>query len=223
MNASLIITGLSKEARAKEAKEIGLKLSTSFDMVEVETENERGIETVRQIKQSIARTPFSSENNVIIIHEAQRLTLEAQNALLKSLEEPPEKTLIILTAPSLEGLLPTVLSRCQIRRLGEEKLTLAKETEKTTGEVILKVLKGTYGERLSGETEINLDHWLIWWRERLVEKVSQGKCFPDFNLKELVKIVRSIEKVKRKLENNVNKKLAQDVLLLNLPLMEETK
>ena len=52
-----------------------------------------------------------------IIWQAERLTIEAQNALLKTLEEPPRHTRIILEAQSLDALLPTILSRCLVTRL----------------------------------------------------------------------------------------------------------
>jgi DNA polymerase III delta prime subunit len=50
---------------------------------------------------------------LVIINDAENLTLEAQNALLKTIEEPAESTLIILTVEGTQGLLPTVLSRCE--------------------------------------------------------------------------------------------------------------
>jgi hypothetical protein len=74
-----------------------------------------GIEVVRTIEQFLSRKVPGTQTyrRVVIIEQAQRLTTEAQNALLKNLEEPPADTLIILTATHASGLLPTIRSRAQ--------------------------------------------------------------------------------------------------------------
>lgn len=74
-----------------------------------------GIEPVRQLERFLSlKVPRSSPiNRAVIIEDAQSLTLEAQNALLKTLEEPPAATIIVLTASHAQSLLPTVRSRLQ--------------------------------------------------------------------------------------------------------------
>lgn len=69
------------------------------------------IATVRELKRQISLLPSLSKRKVIILEEASYLTLEAQNALLKTLEEPPKYATIILVAQK-DNLLPTILSRC---------------------------------------------------------------------------------------------------------------
>lgn len=72
------------------------------------------IEQVRGLTAELALRPFGAGAvRVVIIDPADLLTLEAQNALLKLLEEPPPRTLIILVAQHLEALLTTVRSRCR--------------------------------------------------------------------------------------------------------------
>lgn len=71
-----------------------------------------GIDQVRDLGQMLSLQPYvKSARRVVIIDEAQAMTREAQNALLKFIEEPPPATLLILIAPSLQTLLPTVTSR----------------------------------------------------------------------------------------------------------------
>ncbi|MCL5411977.1 MAG: hypothetical protein M1150_04590 [Patescibacteria group bacterium] len=221
MNTSLIITGLTIDARFERAKELGQKLSNQFDLFVVNAEVNGGIETIREIQKMIARTPYSSEANVVIIKEAQNLTLEAQNAFLKSLEEPPEKSLLILTAPSTDGFLTTVISRCHVRHLGEVKKEIEKETEEKASQEILSLLRANYGERLLAEIEINLDAWLLWWRELMWKKINPEENLTStslhLNLKQVVDIIVKVEETKNLLERSVNKKLALDVLLLSLP------
>jgi DNA polymerase-3 subunit delta' len=60
-----------------------------------------------------ALTPIRGRAKVFVIREADSMTTQAQNALLKTLEEPPGPTFIILLVSALDGLLPTTLSRCQ--------------------------------------------------------------------------------------------------------------
>jgi hypothetical protein len=74
-----------------------------------------GIEAVRQLEGFLSlKVPREQNiNRVVIIEDAQNLTLEAQNALLKTLEEPADKTLLILTASHAQALLPTITSRVQ--------------------------------------------------------------------------------------------------------------
>ena len=68
----------------------------------------------RQVVDDVQIKPFSYPHKVYIIHDAHKMTVQAQNALLKTLEEPPEYAVLILTAENAEALLPTVRSRCVI-------------------------------------------------------------------------------------------------------------
>jgi len=77
--------------------------------------NKIGIESVHELQHTLHYGQYeSASQRVIIIDSADRLTLPAQSALLKTLEEPPAGTTILLTAPSPSTLLPTVVSRCTL-------------------------------------------------------------------------------------------------------------
>ena len=71
---------------------------------------------IRQMQQQICIKPVQGKRWVIVINDADRMNPQAQNALLKTLEEPPQ-AILILTAATLTRLLPTIRSRCQIFRL----------------------------------------------------------------------------------------------------------
>ena len=74
------------------------------------------IAQIRELLQTLALKPNEAECRVVILSDAQAMNPEAGNALLKVLEEPPDRTLLILTAPQPGDLLPTIVSRCrQIR------------------------------------------------------------------------------------------------------------
>ena len=80
-----------------------------------EKPNTVGVEDIRaQINNDIAIKPYSSPRKIYIMNEAEKMTVQAQNALLKTLEEPPEYAVILLLTTNVEALLPTILSRCVV-------------------------------------------------------------------------------------------------------------
>ena len=74
------------------------------------------INQIRSLCHTLGMKPYEARQRVVIISEAQAMNPEAGNALLKVLEEPPERTLLILTALQTSDLLPTIVSRCQLIR-----------------------------------------------------------------------------------------------------------
>ncbi len=85
------------------------------DIVVVSPENGTiKIDRIRELCRSLSYPPYESEMRVVIIEDVHTMTQAAANSLLKTLEEPPEKNLLILTAELSRELLPTILSRCQV-------------------------------------------------------------------------------------------------------------
>lgn len=76
-----------------------------------------GVDDVRDIVGEVSKKPFEGDKKVIIIHDGNKMTVQAQNALLKTIEEPPKGVFIILLCESLELILDTIKSRCQIYKL----------------------------------------------------------------------------------------------------------
>jgi DNA polymerase-3 subunit delta' len=77
------------------------------------TGNTLKIDQVRELARAIGLKPFEGEFKVYVVEDAHLMTTEAANALLKNLEEPPGYVVFVLTAPGADGLLPTIVSRCQ--------------------------------------------------------------------------------------------------------------
>jgi DNA polymerase-3 subunit delta' len=75
------------------------------------------IEQVRDLQRSLSLTPYEASYRVALLLEFNNANANAQNALLKTLEEAPPKVILLLTADSAESLLPTIVSRCEILRL----------------------------------------------------------------------------------------------------------
>ncbi|MGN0280653.1 MAG: ATP-binding protein [Lachnospiraceae bacterium] len=80
-----------------------------------EKPNTIGVEDIRgQINNDIGIKPYSSPRKIYIMNEGEKMTVQAQNALLKTLEEPPEYAVILILTTNVEALLPTILSRCVV-------------------------------------------------------------------------------------------------------------
>lgn len=84
------------------------------DIIKVthEKPNTIGVEDIRKVTGDIAIKPYSSSRKIYIINEAEKMTVQAQNALLKTLEEPPAYAVILLLTTNVDTLLPTIQSRC---------------------------------------------------------------------------------------------------------------
>ncbi len=74
-----------------------------------------GVDDIRsQINNDVVIKPYSAPKKIYIINEGEKMTVQAQNALLKTLEEPPEYAVILILTTNMETLLPTILSRCVV-------------------------------------------------------------------------------------------------------------
>lgn len=111
------IEGIGKETFAYDLAKILLEtphLENAPDCIRVKPEgNSIKIVQIRNLQSDIVIKPHK-KYKIYIIDKAEKMTVEAQNALLKTLEEPPEYAIIILVTNNKEGLLPTIRSRCEI-------------------------------------------------------------------------------------------------------------
>ncbi|MCI5133832.1 MAG: DNA polymerase III subunit gamma/tau [Candidatus Electrothrix sp. AW2] len=97
--------------KCRSCKEI--MAGSSVDLHEVDGASNRGIQEIRELKENIRFMPTSSKFKIIIIDEVHMLTTEAFNALLKTLEEPPEHVYFMFATTELHKVPVTILSRCQ--------------------------------------------------------------------------------------------------------------
>jgi DNA polymerase-3 subunit delta' len=137
------------------------------------------IAQVRQLCDTLALKPYEARQRVVIMSDAQALNPEAGNALLKILEEPPDRTLLILTARQTSDLLPTIVSRCQHIRFGpvstanlKKLLIESKGLEENTAAVIAQLANGSVTKAF----RLHRDNWTArrnWLLNELVTLVSQ--------------------------------------------------
>jgi DNA polymerase-3 subunit gamma/tau len=85
----------------------------SFNVVEIDAASNRGIDSIRELREKVLVPPTIGKYKVYILDEAHMLTVEAFNALLKTLEEPPPHAIFVMATTDVHKMLPTVLSRCQ--------------------------------------------------------------------------------------------------------------
>ena len=85
----------------------------SMDVLEIDAASNRGIDEIRALRESVKFMPVEGRRKVFIIDEAHMLTNEAWNALLKTIEEPPDHVMFIFATTEIEKLPVTIVSRCQ--------------------------------------------------------------------------------------------------------------
>ena len=132
------------------------------------------IDQVRRVSRELRFAPLDGKRRIVIIDDAQAMNLEASNAILKILEEPPKHTILILTAFQKADLLPTIASRCQqiaFRPIPHEKvaevLVNSRGLKRETAMAIAVATKGSLGKALSMDGEA----WTEW-RSGLLEQIS---------------------------------------------------
>lgn len=113
-----VLIGSEKERAEEINKSLALHLEGGElnhpDVLHFPADSKLGIEQAKQIIEFLSLKPYQVKGRIVILEDASNLTHEAQNALLKTLEEPPEEAILILGASSDANFLPTILSRCEI-------------------------------------------------------------------------------------------------------------
>lgn len=160
------------------------------------------IEQIRAMQQSLALAPYQSKYRVVLIPDFQRVTLGASNALLKSLEEPPARAIIILTADARESLLETIASRCELVRLRPMRISdLAKALQEkhALSEVESHKLAQLAGGRVGTAMRYLRDEDLI---EKYHNSLDQLEEILNLNLRDRLKYVEKLQRAKGQAREN---------------------
>lgn len=164
------------------------------------------IEQIREMRKEIGLKPFKSKKKVYIIDQAEKMTLEASNCLLKTIEEPPCYAIIILICSMIDPILPTIVSRCQIINFGlitsfkikELLLNKLNNLEKDRAEIISKLARGSIGKAF----KLSADKEYFTRREKMLDYLSTiipGKYGDDIFAK-VEKIMSEIDRIEEILE-----------------------
>ena len=159
------------DPRAKEIAE-----GRSLDVLEIDGASNRGIDEIRELRETAKYAPASSRFKIYIIDEVHMLTKEAFNALLKTLEEPPAHVKFMFATTEPEKVLPTILSRCQrfdLRRIPEALIVkhlaeIAKKEKVQIEQAALQAIaRGAEGGMRDAESA--LDQLISFCGEKIVE------------------------------------------------------
>jgi len=154
-----------------------IKRGVHPDLVEIEPEGRLRtikIDRIRELRNQAAFRPFEGRTKVFIVREADRMGAEAANALLKTLEEPPPDTLIVLTSPEESDLLPTIVSRCLRLNLAplpgetiENWLIQERGVEAAQARLLASLSGGCLGRVMDMDAET-----ILTQRQRIVNKLG---------------------------------------------------
>src|SRR5213078_2332784 len=86
--------------------------ATSLDVIEMDAASNNSVDDIRELRERVAYAPVSGRHKVYILDEAHMLSPQAWNAFLKTLEEPPPRTIFVLATTEAQKVLPTVVDRC---------------------------------------------------------------------------------------------------------------
>lgn len=168
-----------------------------------------GVVETKQIRQFLSVKPFSAKGRGVVILNAQNLTPDAQNSLLKTLEEPPLQSLIILGVDNESSLLPTVLSRCEIIRIKNQQSRIKLEETKHLKEIesLEKLdIDGKFAIIEKAEDkDLLLKELIIYYRQKL----QQDSTYLEF--------AKKLLEAEKWANQNVNLRAILEYLMLNLP------
>lgn len=170
-----------------------------------EKPNSIGVEDIRrQVNADVAIKPYSSPYKIYIINEAEKMTVQAQNALLKTLEEPPAYAVIILLTANLNALLPTILSRCVVLNMkpvadGLVKQYLMEQLQVPDykAEVCVAFARGNVGKAKALASSEDFENVKS-------EALSVLKYIHDMELSEIVAAIKKITEYKLEISDYID-------------------
>ncbi len=166
------------------------------DFIYIDGEEGIKIEQIRQAIERISLSPGLSERKVFLISSAENITSEAANALLKTLEEPPLDSVIILTSSSEKRLPETIISRAQVLKLNMAKgseiaKVLAKDFDQAEIDRVIRFAEGSIGEA----KRLMLDEEAFKEKQKMYDDIQ--KLVDSEQLVERFKIIEAYDSLKR--------------------------
>ena len=196
------------ECKCKSCIELDSSNNPDFQLIEP-IEGKVRIEQIREMQKKVAEKPIISSKKVYIIDNADTMTTEAQNCLLKTLEEPPEYATIILICANEDNLLSTIKSRCTRMRF-----------DSINTEEIKRYITQNFPEQQISDNIINLSQGSIGKAIKLNENKSIyeniEKILLNMQTKDIIEIIQMSEEI-YKAKEDINSILDyMNVILLKL-------
>ena len=218
--------GLGKKALAIEFSKFLIGKTSPPDFILIEPQGkEIQIAQIRSLIQGLFLKPYLADFKIAVLNKAHLMTQESQNCFLKFLEEPTDKTYLILITEYPAMLLPTILSRVQKLRFFPEK-DFEIEDNKDLISDLVKMSESDLASRFQYAKNIStedlrgtLDIWLRYFRKIFINRLT-GQRTEDFNQYSLTKlkdIIRQIQSTNYLISTtNLNPRLALEILLIEL-------
>ncbi|MDZ4228202.1 MAG: hypothetical protein U1E54_03075 [Candidatus Levybacteria bacterium] len=179
-------------------------------------EKTMGIEDVRSIQKTILLKPFRGKTKAVIIDAYENIGHEAQNALLKILEEPPSNTIIVIMAAKQELFLPTIISRCKVIILQEKEIKLTQNDLSEFEKTLNILLNGKIGDKLKIAQDITKDKEdaALWLKKIAV--FLENKLKQNNKDSKLLSFLKRLQKTYKTIKNtNVSQRIALENLFLS--------
>lgn len=207
MSLPLIISGADHQQRLKQ-----VELTPNPDRLIISSEKNIGIGAVRSLEKFLQRRPYREPVKTVVVTQADKLTLPAQQALLKTLEEPPAHSQIILLCPSEDQLLPTIVSRCLVKRLAAVNPT--KDELQTQEKIYSQLCRAGTAQRFSliAAAAANSATAQQFVTSQLHYLHRRLKTNPETVN---VKLIKALNQALAALKFNVNPKLTLEILSLS--------
>ena len=217
MQSFLIIAKDKNKASAHISNFLKEEGINPFDINLQAFEKAMGIPDVRNIQKSILLKPFRGKTKAVVIEAYENITIEAQNALLKVLEEPPANTLIIISTSSKELILPTIISRCKIIELEEKEVSLGNEDISSLNDFLNIILSGKAGDKLKiAEVIAKNKESTVLWLEKMAVFV-RSKLTDNSNDLKYLNFLKKLQKTYKAIKStNVSQRTALENLFLSL-------
>ena len=192
----------------------------------------------RQLGDTIVIRPYETDNKLYIVDEAEKMTVQAQNAILKTIEEPPEYACLVLLTENPQVLLETIRSRCV-----QLKLSSQTDADEESASQYIEILRRARSMNVAGITETAgglkddkdgvlafTDTVRTWLRDVLVLKTTQDAgallfkdeaeyiqaYARDMELSDIEKALEAADEAESRITNNVNTELTLQLLLMQL-------
>lgn len=194
-----------------------------------------------QLSDTIAIRPYTTDSKLYIIDESEKMTAQAQNAVLKTIEEPPEYAAIVLLTDNPEVLLETIRSRCTQLRIDDSDIAISQEH--------LEILKSLTDARTRDimDTAASLKDdkngiaafiaaTRLWLRDILTLRLTGDdgelllkqetehirKCAQAMSLTDIERALNAVDEAQSRIGSNVNAELTMQLLLMELALPDRS-
>lgn len=198
-------------------KEISLdELETNPDIhnLEITEKLSIGIEDVKDFQKKLIYKPFQEDIQIGIIHDSQKLTHEAQNSLLKSLEESGDKTIYILSVDNHRNLLPTIRSRARIIYLQEKENNDDEEGSNILKKDLIEQFDIVEKASATRELSVNFINDIEKTLRREFEiKIKNGSIDGS---KKFLEDLKVLQKSREKLHSNCNRRVTLEAMIIQL-------